>query len=382
MRRALLSALLLAGCVDHQPGIEGTQSLRVELIAPADPGTPEDRLDDAARTLTVRVEALDQDNQVDTTFDGDVEVYVQFLGTVTPELGSLPLATISLNAGVSSDVDVDLPPVFGPSILWVEDGEGADATYATGTSETLWYRDPYTADISTPEDETALDALSASPLQNKQVTVSGSRYGADGRLIVTGVYAQGYTVSDCQCGPGGAPPCTTGNYDHVLVFSFSKPKDERFRDLQLGESIDGYGGGISEFNGLTEIGFPQTFVAADDPEVDVARLPPPFVLDAAFLTDTIEMERRESALVEVDNGVLCELDDDYATYKQWKLDIGQGCGAPINVITAGVIVDFDPADYVGMTIPKVVGTLRPVNIGSFNVWIMYPRFDTDLELPL
>lgn len=379
MKRALF-LLVFAGCVDHQAGIEGTQSLRVDLIAPVDPGSPEMRLADDARTLTVHVEAIDENNELDTSFTGEVDVYAQFLGTLTPDLGSTPLDNITLTNGESADVDIDLPPVFGPTIVWVEDGSRADATFATGTSPTLWYRDPYTADISTPADEASLDALSASPLQNKQVTVSGSRYGADGRLIVTGVYAQGYTVSDCQCGAGGAPPCTTGNYDHVLVFTFSKPKDENFHDIVLGESISGYGGGISEFNGLTEIGFPQTF-APDNPEIDEARVPAPFVIDASFLTDTIEMERRESALVEIDGATLCELDDDYATYKQWKLDIGNGCGAPINIITAGVIVDFDPADYVGMVIPKVVGTLRPVNIGSFNVWIVYPRFDTDLELP-
>jgi hypothetical protein len=27
-----------------------------------------------------------------------------------------------------------------------------------------------------------------------------------------------------------------------------------------------------------------------------------------------------------------------------------------------------------------VGTLRPVNIGSFNVWIVYPRSAADLTL--
>jgi len=31
--------------------------------------------------------------------------------------------------------------------------------------------------------------------------------------------------------------------------------------------------------------------------------------------------------------------------------------------------------------PRVVGTLRPVNVGSFNVWILYPRSMDDIELP-
>jgi hypothetical protein len=35
---------------------------------------------------------------------------------------------------------------------------------------------------------------------------------------------------------------------------------------------------------------------------------------------------------------------------------------------------------VGKTLPRVVGTLRPVNIGTFNVWIVYPRSAADLTL--
>jgi hypothetical protein len=383
MKRAVVLLPLLAGCVEHLPGIEGTQSLFVQLIGPADPGTPEQPLPDDTRTITVKVTALDEDNAVDATFSGDVDVHVQFLGGLTPELGSPPLERITLVEGESAEVDIDLPPVFGPTFLWIEDG-GEGATYATGTSDTLWYRDPYVRDVSTPEDETALDALESSPLELKQVNVTASQYGPSGRLVVTGVYAQGYTVSDSQCADdSGTPPCVTGNYDHVLIFTFSRPRDERGRSLAVGQFIDGFTGAVQEFNGLTEIGFPQTFVAADEPVVDPAAVPAPSVIQEAWLSDEIEMERRESSLVAVENGTLCPLDDDYATYKQWKLDIGRGCGSPINVITAGVVdVDvFDPAEHVEAVIPRVVGTLRPVNIGTFNVWIMYPRDSADVTPP-
>lgn len=275
---------------------------------------------------------------------------------------------------------VTLPVVFGPTTLWVEDGrEGG--TYATGVSPILWYRDPYVADISRPDDEMALDALSSSPLELKQVTVSGSRYGATGRLVVTGTYAQGYSLSDVNCADAnGTPPCVAGPYDHILIYSFSRPKDEQGRDIQAGQFTDGFAGGVQEFNGLTEIGFPQSFVSEMTPvTVDRARLPAPAVIMQSWLSNTIEFERNETGLVQVDAGIVCELDDDYVTYKQWKLDIGAGCGSPINVITSGV-ADFDPATRVGMPVTRVVGVLRPVNIGSFNVWIMYPRDSADLTL--
>jgi len=43
-------------------------------------------------------------------------------------------------------------------------------------------------------------------------------------------------------------------------------------------------------------------------------------------------------------------------------------------------VYFDPATREGMPVTRVVGVLRPVNIGTFNVWIMYPRTGADLTL--
>jgi hypothetical protein len=51
------------------------------------------------------------------------------------------------------------------------------------------------------------------------------------------------------------------------------------------------------------------------------------------------------------------------------------------VITAGVVTSVDPAVLVGQRLPRVVGILRPVSIGSFNVWIIFPRGAGDLTLP-
>jgi hypothetical protein len=198
------------------------------------------------------------------------------------------------------------------------------------------------------------------------------------------VFAQGYTVSDLSCAAGGAPPCTVGDYDHKMVFSFSAPRDERFRLLKEGQVIDGFAGGVSEFNGLTEIGFPQSFVAGDDVDINLARLPAPSLFDATWFANKYMFERNEAGPISVENAVVCDLDKDYATYKQWKLDpagVGGNCIGKnvINVITTGVVAT-DPMTLVGKPLPKVTGILRPVNIGSFNVWIIYPRSSADLVL--
>jgi hypothetical protein len=380
---AALTALMCAagaGCViDELPPITATTSLRVELLGP-DPGSPEERLSAGAREVTLRVQAIDARGDVDVDFEGTIDFYAHFLGSLTPSLREPPLASTELVAGESAEVTLELPPVYGPTFVWAEHVTGDNPTYATGTSETLYFRDPYISDVRRPEDESALDALESSPLEQKQVTIRGSRHGARGRLVVTSVFAQGFTLQDVVCeDEDGTPPCLTGAYDSVFVFTFSRPSDIQRRPIRRGDVVTSMSGGVTVFNGLVQFSFPQTIVS-DEPR-DVARIAPPAIAQPSWLSTLIELERVESSLLAVDEGVLCPLDQEYEIYNQWKLDIGRGCRDAINVITEGRVEDFDPADYVGQTIPRVVGVLLPVNIGSFHVWIIYPRDADDLTLP-
>ena len=376
---AALAIAGAAGCVDERDPITGTTSFRVVLVSPDDPGTEDDRLADEARDITVQLTALDAQGEPDPSFSGSVQLYVHYLGGLTPELGTEPLDRIDVEAGVSDGIELQLPGVFGPTYLWVEDGRGSSPTFATGVSPTIWYRDPFLADVSRPDDEASLDALERSPLEFKQIRVSRSRYGADGRMVVTGIYSQGYTLSDVSCAEGGAPPCTTGDYDSVFVFSFNRPLGEGTGPIEIGDVIEVLTGGMSEFNGLTEVNFPESFVAEGQRDAD--RVPEPTVIQPEWLGTRIEMERAEASVVAIEGATVCELDGDYDMYSQWKLDIGSGCGDAVNVITQGQVNDFSPADYVGQVLPRVVGTLRPVNIGSFDVWIIYPRTAEDVSLP-
>ena len=190
------------------------------------------------------------------------------------------------------------------------------------------------------------------------------------------MFAQGYTLADMSCSAGGAPPCTSGPYDYVEVFSFSAPSDQFGRPISEGQVLTGFAGGDSDFNGLTEIGFPQSFAPDGPPDVNAAREPKPVVIDANWFGSDpqlgkINFERNEGGPIEVDQ------------YGQWKIALGgmDDCAGKnvINLITTGVI-QTDPHTLVGKTLPKVIGILRPVNIGTFNVWIVYPRGDSDLTL--
>ncbi|MBS1123207.1 MAG: hypothetical protein H6Q90_5435 [Deltaproteobacteria bacterium] len=398
MRKLLFISLVFGGCTDERAAITGTQSLAITVVAPTDVGSPDNRLPDTQRSVTIDISAIGADNQLDTSFDTDVQVYAQFLGTLSPKFGETPLATLHVTGGVATGQTITLPSVFGPTILWIDDGAGLATQYIpgtiTGNSPTLWFREPFIVDLQRPTNEMALDALAHSPLEDKQITVQSSRHGAVGRLVVTSVFAQGYTVSDLACADAtGAPPCTAGPYDHAMVFTFSSPKDQNFDRIELGQVIAGFAGGQSEFNGLTEIGFPQTFAVVDAngnsvPDINLARLPAPVVFEVAWfagLNDPngeINFERNEAAPIEVRGGKVCDLDDDFDKHKQWKLDpsgVGGDCSQNnnvINVVTSGVVSDLDPATLVGKTLPRVVGVLRPV----FNNWIIFPRGTSDLTL--
>lgn len=420
MRRIIYVAALagaiaaLAACPDGEPALGGVQSLAVTIDSPADPGSENSRIDYATvSSVTVEVQAINIDGTPDTKFGNDLGVYVQFLGTLTPYLCdpanstinptqppcSPPLATVHMSGGASTGpTTINLPPVFGPTTIWLDDGHGSGSpTYVAGSSPTLWYRDPFIVDTQKPANEMALDALTTSPLSNKNVSILASRYGSKGRMVVTSVFAQGYTVADVQCTDDqGTPPCTSQDYDYEEVFSFSAPSDQNGCFLVEGQTIDGFSGGMSDFDGLTEVGFPQTFVSGTSvsncttADVNTAREPATAKFDPSWFTNKIDFERNEAGAIEVDNAVMCNLDADFDTFNQWKLDptgVGGDCSKNdnvINLVTAGVVQGLDTAHLTslqGKTFPKVVGILRPINIGSFNIWIIYPRGDADLVLP-
>jgi len=294
-----------------------------------------------------------------------------------------------MSGGMGTLTNLTLPAAFGATTVWLDDGTDLDPTYATGVSPTLWYRDPLIADIETPASETALDALENAPLDNKNVLVTKSRYGARGRMVITSVFSQGYTLADVQCqDANGTPPCnyamqpglaTIGGfntgYDSIDIYSYSAPLDQQKKFLTEGQVTDGFSGGVSEFDGLLEIGFPQTFVVTDTPDINPAREPPAIKVDTTWFTNIILFKRFESALLELDNAYVCPLDANYAQYKQWSVDLGgtgANCGANVvSIVSSGIAID--PSMLVGKKLSKVVGIERSVNIGSFHGFIIYPR---------
>ena len=123
-RKTVFCFAALTGCTDTIPALEGTQSLEITLVAPANTGSPDSPLADTDRTIVLNVQAKDAQNQPDPSFDKDVQVYAQFLGTLTPNFGAMPLASFHVTAGQATNQTFDLPVAFGPTVIWIDDGEG------------------------------------------------------------------------------------------------------------------------------------------------------------------------------------------------------------------------------------------------------------------
>jgi hypothetical protein len=374
---ALLGVVVGAGCVEHETSERTTTSLRVAVTAPADLGTPDRRLADGLAQVGIAVTALDDTGRTDSRFNGSVDVYIQTLNALSEQP-----ARVTLTGGAGAG-NVALPPVvFGATYLWVEDVTGDPRripTYATGTSPTLWFREPVLADVSTPDlTGTPSSWLRRSPLEGKQVRISTSEHGAAGKLVVTGVYADGFSVSDVSC---TSRPCRAEPFAHIYVFSFSRPIDVMRRPVQIGQVLKAFEGGVAEFNGFTELNFPVQELV--DARIDETLLPDPVAIDPAWLASgndqgLLRLEEQESGLVSVAGVKVCPLDNDFERFQQWKVDIGRGCGTPVNEISASTVASFDPAAMVGRRLTRIVGALRAVNLGSFNVWILLPRRAADI----
>jgi hypothetical protein len=386
---ALVAALLvLPACVSNEPGKTGTTSLAVTVTSPAQLGTPDAPLclDPTVacgdRQVTVSIKALDQDGKPDPSLYGDIDLYAHFLGTLSPdEARHLPLETVTMTAGVAT-ATIGLDNAFGSTIVWAEDVTRADASFATGVSPSLYFRDPFLADVQNSLGISPLAWLERSPLEGKQVRVSRSQFGNDGQLVVTGVYAQGYTLSDVKIADRSTPP-----FGHAFIFTFGRPRAAGGRAIEVGDVVKTVSGGISEFVGFTEYNFPQTELA--DVTADASRVPDPVLLDRTWLDlpaapdGMINLEKLEGGLVRVDNGVVCDTagDTSFARFSQWKVDVGGGCGAKaFSVITKGQVSDFDPVARKGQTIKSLVGTLKGVSAGSLQVWIVQPRSSADIQL--
>lgn len=297
----------------------------------------------AGCTVLMDIKALRPDGSIKADFDGNVELRV-VPGEIHPDD-----QVIKLVAGVASNVQVRFRYAFGPTRIWVEDtgipdagidecsdgidndgnglidfpkdptcGENGDrdegtGTYVTGVSPQLYFELPSISSVQKNPDSTT----GPSPLSGQYVEIQG-RTGHD--LVVSNVVGTGFYVTDIS----------EQAYNSVFVFNFSFPED-----VVIGDRVCEVGGGVVEFNALTQLQFPSWGIQGKlrsnaervptpedeedqliNDELDIVDcsdrygvdkvsktlpLPDPILLTSGLIVDLPAMERLEGSVVTIEN---------------------------------------------------------------------------------
>ncbi|MGZ6950313.1 MAG: hypothetical protein ACXVJY_19760 [Ilumatobacteraceae bacterium] len=362
MKRAVVLFALMAGCVDDHPSPNAGQvsSLLLTLRQPADTGTPMTPV--MAQTATFDLTAVDEKGAA-ITHDLDVNLFLSFGGVKTgasgmcgsDDSGSLPVETIHLTGGQVLGHTVTLPQAFGATTLWIDD----PASHATGASPTIYFRNPFVADIQTPPDVNAMNATFCSPFNGKFIIVDKPAL-PNGQLVVSSVFGNAFAVTDTSYG-------SWDKFNSMYVFSFGKPPTY----IVAGKVLNSFSGNVSKFLGFTELNFP-LFDATDD-TVPLAQLPPPAVVTQPDLSNIPKLIALDAGVVSF-TGKQCDPSPDnpsmdaniQKTIDQWNkfnefvLDADTSCSALTNYaiqLPSKVFGTYDPLQSAGKMV-TVVGMLR------------------------
>ena len=380
------SVAVLSGCVEQLPPIEGTTSLRVEVISPTNLGS--------GRVAAARRRPLADHQRPRARRPGRDRHRVQQHGVVLRAVSRQPDPGAGHPARDGDAAERRRRERHAPAAAGVR----PDVSLGRGRRRRrrdLRHRNQPHLVLPRPVPRGRLAAARRDVARRAVRLAARGKAGGDqpvpprgqrqvdrDRVLRPGLHRLGRLVPGRQRHP--AVHRRALRFDlRVLVLPPRERKKKFGFTIFAGQFVDSIGGAISEFNGLTEVGFPTTTAANTDD--NSASLPEPALIQANFLTSqTIELERLEAALVAVEGATLCPLGEAFETFGQWSLDVGNGCDTSDSVaaISAGVVPEFDPTQFVGQVFPRVVGTLRPVNIDTgFNVWIIHPRSMSDISLP-
>jgi len=307
-------------------------------------------------SVSFDVQAIDRNGQMATWFSGPLKIRVAPFGSLADGQAD----TVQMVDGVVTGVSVALVDVHDVSNIWFE-SQGTDeerGNYATGLSPEITVADPTIRQVQEIETSSTLPTWETSALSGDFVKID-----LDGRTaVVTGVFSDGCYVTDIT-EPGYA-------YSSIFIYNHSRP------DVAVGDRVVTLAGTDDEFFGFTELSFPSW--SADG----TAEVPAPIVIDAALVDDSNTLEQYESALVEVDDALVCPVDENYTAYGQWVVLVDSaatcdGDTGKINIVSATGAPDFNPADHVGETLSIVRGNLR-YHTAADPSWMIYVRSAEDI----
>ena len=206
---------------------------------------------------------------------GPTRVVIEDLGYVPAPDGKTPACSNGKNDDEGDDVAVDFPN--DPGCQFADDDSEAGGTFAAGVSTTVHYALPRVQDVQ--------GTGSTTPYAFESISVNTS---GQHELIVTRISKDGFYVTDLSGQDDG--------FNHLFAFSFSTP-----RNLRVCDRVTLLSGTVSEFFGFTELNFPSYEVdALFEGEEDKCKVPEPFVLEAATITNPATMESLESGLVRIE----------------------------------------------------------------------------------
>lgn len=278
-------------------------------------------------------------------------------------------------------------------------------TYASGAAGPIHLVQPNLADVS------RTDSLVSSPFQDEFVEIKR------GNMVVTAIRIDGFYLTDtCPIADytgDGQQFCTPeeraarAEFNHLFVFNFSRPDD-----LFPGDRLISVGGPMTEFVGLTELGFPLWEVDFEHSPQDP--IPAPISLSDRVIDhfpNLVErgqqcvniqmnpertllvqcdyaMERLEAARVTVKVLKTVAITsgsrerENFDKFGQWPVQVDDGsmAGKTFQLVTRDNIPFFDPTKIGGRTInATITGNLRQVAFDdrSEPLWIVEPRDQQD-----
>ena len=320
---------------------------------------------------------------------------------------------VAVKGGVAKGVGLTLDGAFGETRVWAsffrEAPADVDADGLTfGVSDAIWFKNP---SISQAQGSSV-----CSPMDGEYVVID------NGDVVVTSVTTVGMLVTDVS-GLDEKRHAQPGS--SLYVYSFNRPmsipicaQDEQDTTggcdflnpvpVQICDRLKRLAGGINEFNGYTEMGFPTWTLVPWDPKKDgPCAVPEPTEVTCEQLgnADHKAMFALEGSLVRVRNVTVdctkglagCSADPKYTKYGEWYVDLpsgGPSCPHPkVYIISADAMPDFNPFDPVNYPnkdskISSITGTLsvlyygpsasNPCGENGDATWLISPRCPDDV----
>lgn len=382
MLTTIISIMILSGCYgikgNPEPENKGLAAFRVQFAGDFDPGTPEKRLESADKyELSVNIYAIDHDKKVMDTYNGTVEITLQY-GKINSVIRE------DVKNGVLTGFPVDMRYILGKEKIVVhelivdeEKSSGNTVAYKRsgklGVSETIY---PPLASISEIQGNNSGSKGFDSKYNNRNLNLKGKM------MVVTAVIEGGFYLAEVG----------VKDYGAIYLYTYSTPyvdDPDVGYSLPIGSIIEEANGSVFEFFGFTEMSFPTfkpKYKTVDGKKrivIDESLVPEPFDV-TAVLSDSEEMEKKEAAIVTVKNVTVDwfnEHDSSFVEYGQFPLK--NESGDFIMAQTLYTAPSFDPLKERDSETKRrfnFTGVLKQHTSARPSTWILVPIDSNDIEV--